>query len=117
MVCAAAYDEETKKRRNNQRVRDAVFFCGSNNENKTKLKGKNIKNARRKRGTRIAGLLLQQRALIFHNTFNEENMTSQVDSREWWEGSAERGEGVQRLSRNIIGRLGIIFEIRTASDS
>ena len=59
------------------------IFCGSNNENKTKLKGKNIKNARRKRGTRIAGPLLQQRALIFHNTFNEENMTSQVDRREW----------------------------------
>jgi hypothetical protein len=93
---------------------------GSNNESKTKLKGKNIKNARkgeRKRGTRIAGPLLQQRALVFHNTFNEENMTSQVESRVWWEGSAERGK-VQRLSRNIIGRLEIIFEIRRrASDS
>ena len=95
-------------------------MCGCNNESKTKLKGKNIKNARRgkrNRGTRIAGPLLQQRALIFHNTFNEENMTSRVDSREWLEGSAERRE-VQRLSRNIIGRLGIVFEIRrTASDS
>jgi hypothetical protein len=81
------------------------------------LKGKYIKKARkggRKRGTRIAGPLLQQRALIFHNTFNEENMTSQIESREWWEGSAGKGE-VQLLSRNIIGRLGIIFKIRRAA--